>query len=295
MAESSTTTQAEGSDSSVTTAEITIPPQLKFFMSNVKTMVTVQLTSENHLIWKSQLLKLFTANSFEDHLTGVSVQPEKLILNNNGIRVLNPLYITWMLIDQHLASAIYSIVSPSLLPYILNLNSTHEIWVTLDRRLQSSNRSRLLQLKGELHQLHLGDKTMFQYLSDIKNKVDAIATAGSSIDVEDTIHYTLNGLLATYMSFKTAIRTQLNPISLDDFYSLLCSEELHLNADSSRESITTATSDSSFALTATRGSFRGRTRGRTRGSFPGRAAPGRNSTGRSYPSTVVLGSNRGGR
>ncbi|KAI0530962.1 hypothetical protein KFK09_000511 [Dendrobium nobile] len=231
MDESSTTTSVEGSDSSLTAAGITNPPQLKFFMSNVKTMVIVQLTSENHFLWKSQLLKLFTANNFECHLTGSSAQLAKQILNDNGASVLNPLYTTWMLIDQHLASAIYSTVSPSLLPYVLNLNSTHEIWVTLERLIHSSNRSRLLQLKGELHQLQLGDKTIFQYLSDIKNKVDAIVAAGSSIDAEDIIHYTLNGLPATYLSFKIAIRTQLNPISLDDFYSLLRSEELHLNAD----------------------------------------------------------------
>ncbi|KAI0494554.1 hypothetical protein KFK09_024695 [Dendrobium nobile] len=189
-------------------------------MSNVKTMVNVQLTTENHLIWKSQMLKLFTANNFEGHLTGHTVKPAKQILAPDGSRSHNPLYSTYMLIDQHLSSAIYSTVSPTLLPYILNLDSTHEIWVTLERRLQSSNRSRLLQRKGELHQLKLGDKTMFQYLTDIKSKIDAIAAVGSFVDPEDIIHYTLNGLPPTYQSFKTSIRTHLGELLLDDFYSL---------------------------------------------------------------------------
>ncbi|PKU68904.1 Retrovirus-related Pol polyprotein from transposon TNT 1-94 [Dendrobium catenatum] len=218
-------------------------------------MVTVQLTTENHLIWKSQLLKLFTANNFEGYLDGTIVPPTKQITDVNGNSRINPLYSTWMLIDQHLASAIYSTVSASLLPYILNLNSSHEIWLTTERRLQSSNRFRLLQLKGELHQLQLGDKTMVQYLFEIKGKVDAIAAAGSAIEEEDIIHYTLNGLPITYQSFKIVIRTHPNPISIDDFYSMLCSEELHLNVDMNRNANNLPPADPNLALAATRGSY----------------------------------------
>lgn len=67
--------------------------------------------------------------------------------------------------------------------------------------------------------------TMAQYLSDIKSKVDLIAAAGSSIDIEDIIYYTLNDLSSLYKNFKVAMRTNLQPISLDDLYSLLCNEE----------------------------------------------------------------------
>ncbi|PKU74510.1 Retrovirus-related Pol polyprotein from transposon TNT 1-94 [Dendrobium catenatum] len=188
--------------------------------------------------------------------------PMKQITDSNGNSKTNPLYSAWLLIDQHLASAIYSTVSAPLLPYILNLSSSHEIWLTIERRLQSSNRSRLLQLKGELHQLQLGDKSIIQYLFDIRSKVDAMAAAGSTIDVEDIIHYTLNGLRITYQSFKTAIRTQQSPISIDDLYSMLYSEELHLNADLSRNSHHTPYEDANLSLTATRASYRGRSSAR---------------------------------
>ncbi|KAI0492109.1 hypothetical protein KFK09_026374 [Dendrobium nobile] len=123
-------TSATSSPSGVsrdTSSEVCIPPQLKFFMANVKTMVTVQLTKDNHLIWKSQLLKLFTANNYEGYLTGDIAKPPKQLLSSDGSVTVNPLYSTWMLIDQHLASAIYSTISASLLPYILNLESTHHI------------------------------------------------------------------------------------------------------------------------------------------------------------------------
>ncbi|PKU64191.1 Retrovirus-related Pol polyprotein from transposon TNT 1-94 [Dendrobium catenatum] len=265
-------------------------------MANVKTMVTVQLTTDNHLLWKSQLLKLFAANNFEGYLTGASLQPPKEILAADGTTKINQSFQLWMLIDQHLASAIYSTISSSLLPYILNLATTHEIWQTLELRLQSTNHSRLLQLKNELHQLQLGDKTMFAYLSDIKSKVDAIAAAGSSIDVEDIILYTINGLPYTYNSFKAIIHNHLQPISLDDFYALLCSDELHLTAEAHRDNLQSSTGDSTFALTSTRGSSR--TRGSSSSNYRGRSSSGRSPAGRGsaripngrgYPST------RGGR
>ncbi|KAL0929070.1 hypothetical protein M5K25_001010 [Dendrobium thyrsiflorum] len=269
---SSISSSMDDSDVSAAPENVSIPPQLKFFMANVKTMVTVQLNTDNHLIWKSQLLKLFTANNYEGYLTGTTLKPPKQIQATDGSVRVNPLFTTWMLVDQHLASAIYSTVSASLVPYILNLDTTQQIWTTLELRLKSTHRSRLLQLKNELHQLQLGDKTIFQYLTDIKAKVDALAAAGASIDPEDIILYTLNGLPATYQSFKAVIRNQLQPISLDDFYALLCSEELHISSDSNREQSATPVTDSNYALTATRGIARGRA-----SFYRGRQSSGRGS------------------
>lgn len=66
---------------------------------------------------------------------------------------------------------------------------------------------------------------MPQYLSEIKSRVDLLVTAGCPTEIEDIIYYTLNDLPPSYQAFKVAIHTNLQPVSLDDFYSLLCSEE----------------------------------------------------------------------
>lgn len=71
----------------------------------------------------------------------------------------------------------------------------------------------------------MGNKSMVQYLSYIKTKIDLLETSMSSIKIQDTIFYTLNGLPNSYQSFKMAICTNLSPLSLDDFHSQLCSEE----------------------------------------------------------------------
>ncbi|XP_020691538.1 uncharacterized protein LOC110106116 [Dendrobium catenatum] len=127
------------------------------------------------------------------------------------------------------------------------------------------------------------DKSMMQYLSEIKSKVDVIGSAGAPLSSDDIIMYTLNGLPPAYQGFKTAIQTNLNPISLDDFYSLLCCEELNLVADSLRDlSVSSPSPEAIPAFTAQRG--RGRGRG-YRGHSSSRPPRGRSPSGRGSTST----------
>ncbi|KAH0470888.1 hypothetical protein IEQ34_000611 [Dendrobium chrysotoxum] len=244
--DSAASSMSSSSSVPIKMSDTAIPPQLKFLMTNVKAIINTQLTPNNYFIWKSQILKLFTANGLDGYLDGTAIKLQKQILIAEGSVSINPHYQTWLLVDQNLSAALYSTISPSLLPYVLNLDCCHDIWMTIERRLQSTNCSRQLQLKSELHQLQKGDKTMVQYLSEIKQKVDAITAAGSTIDPQDILLYTLNGLPPAYNAIKTTIRTQLNPISLDNFYSLLYSEELNLHSELVAES-TQPPIDTAFA------------------------------------------------
>ncbi|KAI0500179.1 hypothetical protein KFK09_018388 [Dendrobium nobile] len=98
-------------------ADFTIPAPLKFLMSNIKQIVTTQLSNDNYAIWKVQTLKLFSANGFDGYLTRAQQQPPPFNADHR----------LWKLVDQNLASALYSTISPSILSYILNLSSTQEI------------------------------------------------------------------------------------------------------------------------------------------------------------------------
>ncbi|PKU84002.1 hypothetical protein MA16_Dca006477 [Dendrobium catenatum] len=94
---------------------------------------------------------------------------------------------------------------------------------------------------------------MIQYLTEIKSLVDKIAGAGSVVDIEDIILYILNGLPTSYQSFKTAIRTMLTPIHLDQLYPLLLSEEVNLAKDAAR---TNSNPDPNMVLFTYRGCSR---------------------------------------
>ncbi|KAL0925392.1 hypothetical protein M5K25_003718 [Dendrobium thyrsiflorum] len=103
------------------------------------------------------------------------------------------------------------------------------------------------------------DKLLFKCDIHDREAIDRLHKC-SSIDTEDIIFYILNGLPANYQAFKSAIRIKLTPISLDDLYSLLCSEEVNLATDAAKELHIiepTSAQDNHFALTSTRGRGRG--------------------------------------
>ncbi|PKU82824.1 Retrovirus-related Pol polyprotein from transposon TNT 1-94 [Dendrobium catenatum] len=183
--------QTKTSSLSSSMAKFTIPSPLKFLVSNIKQIVTIQLNNENYAIWRLQTLKLFSTNGFEGYLTGSQTSPA-----DESSADFRP----WKLVDQNLVSALFSTISPGILPYILNLTTAHEIWTTLEGRLQPTNRSRVIQLKNELHNVTMGDNSMQQYLAQVKSIVDNIAAAGSKVETEDILHYILNGLPAVCSS-----------------------------------------------------------------------------------------------
>ncbi|KAI0514004.1 hypothetical protein KFK09_010036 [Dendrobium nobile] len=119
---------------SATMEDFTVLTPLKFLMSNLKSIVNVQLTSDNYAIWQLQIFKSFSANGFDGYLTGKTTCPTEQNVD----------YRLWKLIDQNLVSALISTISPSVLPYIIHLSTSSEIWTTLEIRLQPTNRSRVI-------------------------------------------------------------------------------------------------------------------------------------------------------
>lgn len=65
--------------------------------------------------------------------------------------------------------------------------------------------------------------------------MDAIATTETPLNQEDIILYTLNDLPPTYQDFQTTIRTNLQPLNIDDFYTLLYSKETNLVMEAANE------------------------------------------------------------
>ncbi|KAI0498170.1 hypothetical protein KFK09_021411 [Dendrobium nobile] len=263
MATSPTASSATAQSHNTPAETSQISQSLKFVVSNLKTLVPNQLSSENYPLWRHQILKLLRANDF-DHFLAPPTFPLDLTDPADVSLIKN-----WRFIDQNLQTALCSTISPTVLPYILHLDTTHEIWQVLESQFQATSRSKVIQLKNELHHISMKNLSMIQYLTEIKKLVDQIASAGSTIDSEDIVLYILNGLPSAYQSFKTYIRNSPTQIRLENLYAMLISEEIHINADAARISIETSQQS---ALYANRG--RGhRTRGRSNQS--------QNSNGRS--------------
>ncbi|PKU66194.1 Retrovirus-related Pol polyprotein from transposon TNT 1-94 [Dendrobium catenatum] len=250
MANSAPASSSSMADTNAARSSIpAISHSLKFVISNLKFLVPHSLTPDNFPIWSTQIAKLFKANGF-----GTFLDPNLGTENQDP----NQDPSSWTVTDQNLATAMCSTISPEVLPYVIHLESTNEIWKTLHTRFQSSNRSKVIQLKNELHNISMQSRTMTQYLTEVKKIVDQISSAGSSVDPEDVIIYILNGLPPAYQPFTTTIRTLQSSMTLDNLYSLLMSEEIHIKSAAQKFPLAQETQSALF-------SYRGRgRRGRTR-------------------------------
>ncbi|KAI0496002.1 hypothetical protein KFK09_022309 [Dendrobium nobile] len=205
-----------------------ISHSLKFVVSNLKTLVPHQLSPDNYPIWHHQILKLLRANDFEQFLAPPTHS------GNVSDPDIDSVIKNWKITDQNLQAAVSSTISPTVLPYIIHLDTTHEIWQSLESQFQATSLSKVIQLRNELHHVSMKNLSMMQYLTEIKKLVDQIASAGSSIDSEDIILHILNGLTPAYQSFKTYVRNSPLPVRLENLYAMLISEEIHVNADAAR-------------------------------------------------------------
>lgn len=68
------------------------PPQPKFLIGNIKSIVQTQLTFETHQIWHSHIRKLFKDNWYEGYLTGETTCVNKILTFDEGDSVETPNY-----------------------------------------------------------------------------------------------------------------------------------------------------------------------------------------------------------
>lgn len=125
---------------------------------------------------------------------------------------------------------------------------------------------------------------MEEYLTEIKEISSLLSLASSSVDDEDLVLLTLNGLPDEYDAFKTAIPARVESITMDDLSSLLCSETIHIESKTKSAISTDATVAYSVKKSNESSSFRGSSsnyRGRHsfRGGRGGRFQGGRYTRG----------------
>lgn len=123
------------SPNTATFIDLHIPPQLKFLLGNIKNIIQTPLTAKMHLIWQSHVLKLFKANGYDNFLTGDTRCPALALQSEDGSITENPQYTLWTLTNQNITSALLAMISPSILPYVLDLESCTKIWSTISKRL----------------------------------------------------------------------------------------------------------------------------------------------------------------
>lgn len=119
---------APSSESAMTNqTAVTMPPSLAFLVSNFHTLVKIQLSSDNYLLWKTQVLNALRANGFIEYVDGTHSPPPIQIRDTSNNLITNPAYLLWKLIDNQLLSCLTASLSASTLPLVLGLEHAFEV------------------------------------------------------------------------------------------------------------------------------------------------------------------------
>ncbi|KAA8529815.1 hypothetical protein F0562_034328 [Nyssa sinensis] len=251
---------------------------LQFLISNLNSIVTIKLDSTNYLTWKAQISAALDVYDLLGYVDGSIPMPSEQIevtVGDAAQRVANPRFTEWKRADRHLRSAINATIHPSLLPHVVNLKHAFEVWNVLEKRMNSTSRSHIMQLRNDLQRVKKDSaKPMKDYLNKVKQITDKLAATSNTISDEEIVLVILKGLPREYMSFKTAIRAREASITVEELSNLLLSEEINISMEelelNSQVEVTTAFSAQKGQFSGTQGNYQ-----HNRGSFRGNVRNGR--------------------
>lgn len=239
------------------------PPSLK--LTNA---VTVKLTEKNYILWKRQFEAFLNGQRLLGFVTGSTPQPSATIpapsINGTTTPAPNPDYALWFQTDQAIQSWLLGSFSEDVQSSVVHCTSSSEIWMTLASHFNRPTSARLFELQRKLQTTVKQDRSMDDYLRDIKTICDQLMSIGQPVDERMKIFAVLLGLGKEYEPTKTSIEgsmdTQYHP-TFEDVVPRLVAFDDRLKSYSTDAAVTPH-----LAFNTVRGRpFFTRSRGRNRG------------------------------
>jgi len=110
----------------------------------------VKLTSNNYLAWKLQFQTLFVGYDLNGFIDGSHPYPATTI---PGTATPNPAHTLWIRQDQLLLNAILGSLSPTIMSFIAQTQTSKEAWTILANTYAKPSRGRIKQVKSHFKQI----------------------------------------------------------------------------------------------------------------------------------------------
>ncbi|KAD7479737.1 hypothetical protein E3N88_02873 [Mikania micrantha] len=188
------------------------------------TMVTfpssLKLTSSNYLSWKTQIEAFLQGLDLFKFINGSLLAPPSSHAD----------YSKWFRQDRLLFGALVSSLSPTIVPLVSNAPSSYDAWMILANTYASTTRGHLKQLQHRLKTTtKTPDKSISEYMQQIKILVDELANLGKSMDVEDVTDIILSGLdQKSYKPIIESVHARDTPIHFHELHEKLINHELSI-------------------------------------------------------------------
>lgn len=200
-----------------------------FTMNTLLHMIPIELNSTNYLLWRNQMLPLFSYQKLTDHINGTSLVPAEKI-EADGKLIPNPAFLTWTDLDQRAVILLNSSLTEEAASEVLGLPTASAIWSALEKAYNNSSLERIHSLRDSLCNMKKGTSSVSDYGEKFKTTCDKLAAIRHSVADMDKIHWFLCGLGASFETFSTAIRTSKPAPSFSDLLAQTKGHELFLQS-----------------------------------------------------------------
>jgi hypothetical protein len=152
------------SSSSTNTTTETVQMARPSFTLTPSNHLQLKLTKDN-LSWKTNIIPYINGNKILHHVDSDSAAPPKYFASPSSPTILvpNPKYASWFKIDQLLLSVLVSTISESLVPSLVGLTSSREVWLALEKMISSQSSARVMQTHYTLATLKKGNLNITDY------------------------------------------------------------------------------------------------------------------------------------
>lgn len=132
---------------------------------------------------------------------------------------------------------------------VVGVSNAQIAWTLLHTSYTNKSHAHVYSLWDQLNRVTKDDKTIIEYLHQIKTISDELAIAGSSIATEELIVKLLRGLGLDYREVSFAIYNRGIPIAYKELFEKLLDHEIFLQHEGQRVSypITTSLSNKTSA------------------------------------------------
>ncbi|KAH0698710.1 hypothetical protein KY284_012925 [Solanum tuberosum] len=175
-------------------------PVAALVASNVANLVTIKLASvEDYLTWRTQFQSLLLSHELLGFVDNSIPPPNPFVHDASGIQQPNPLYRSWLRIDQSVRSWLFATLSREVLMDVHLLPTSCDIWNSLQRRYMDASQEKSVELKRQLTTLHKTDSmSVDQYHREAKQIVNSLAAINSPVPSQNLIDHVLLGLGKEY-------------------------------------------------------------------------------------------------
>lgn len=217
--------------SSKTTSTVSFPYPSTLNISN---FVSLKLTQNNYMLWKTQISGLIESQDMGGFLDGTYPEPAEFVLKSTVEAeasttkqeyVMNYDYIMWRRSDRLLRGWIVGTLSEEVLGLAVGIETSAAVWKALSEYFARNTKDREFFLMQKMH-LHSKQnyKTINDYIRGFKEICDELDAIGKSMEDQQKVFGLLKGLGKGYRSFVTSMMKPPIP-SYNDVIQLLQSHE----------------------------------------------------------------------